>query len=226
MLQTSLDRLVNEVTLKFLGSVLALPGFENVIIMDCLNLLISCVSVTDSDGVMVIRGSEVLAEMAATCLLRALSHTLVEHPASDILGDVYRRYKGVFSSVDNLQNLPFHHTITAIHSLVTGHSPDHFDWDGVDPSTPESPSLVHNFVKIAWHRKKLDPEGHGKVPRWILHFSFHSLLWDPEPPASVVADCLSIAAIDLGCEISQSDVMKLDKRYVRVTQLEFYHPYP
>jgi len=219
MLQTSLDRSVNLVTLKFLGSVLALPGFENVIIMDCLNLLISCVSVTDGAGVMVIRGSEVLAEMAATCLLRALSHTLIGHPVSDILEDVYRRYKSAFPSVDKLQDLPFHHTITAIHSLITGDSPDDFDWNGVDPSTPESPSLVHNFVKIAWHRKKLGLEGHGNVPHWILHFSFHSLLWDPEPPVLVVANCLSIAAIELGCVIPQSDVMKLDKRYVRATQL-------
>ena len=220
MLRTSLDRLINEVALKFLESVLAFPGYEDVIVMECLNLLISCVSITDGGGVMVIRGSEVLAKMAATCLLRALSHTFVEHPESDILGDVYKRYKRAFPSMDMLENLPFYHTITAVHSLITGDSPDHIDWDGVDPSTPESPWLVHNFVKIAWRRKKSGQGGHGKVPRWILHFSFHSLLWDPEPPALVVADCLSIAAIDLGCEVPQSDVMEVDKRYLRVTWLD------
>ena len=219
MLRTSLDRLVNVVTLKFLESLLALPGSEDVIIMDCLNLLISCVSVTDGRA-MVIQGSEVLAEMAATCLLRALSHTFVVHPESDILGDAYMRYKSVFPSVDMLQSLPFEHTITAVHSLITGDSPDHLDWHGIDPSIPKNPWLVHNFVKVAWHRKKTGQGDHGKVPRWILHFSSHSLLWDPEPPVSVVVDCLSIAAIDLGCDVPQSDVMEVDKRYVRVTRLD------
>lgn len=199
MLQTSLNRFINELTLKFLGSVLTLPGFEDRIFMDCLNVLISCVSVGD-DRVVVTRGSEQLAEMAATRLLGSLPHRLVEQPVSGIPKDVHQRYKSVFPSLDKLHSLSFRHTIAATRSLIVDVSPDHTDWNGVDPSTPGSLQLVHNFVKIAWYQRKFGTESR-RVPDWILCFSLHFLLWDPKPPLSVVVDCLSIAAIDLGCKI-------------------------
>lgn len=214
ILQTSLDKSMNELTLEYLGSVLTHPGSNDGIVADCLKVLISCVSVTDDDRVVVTRGSERLTEISATCLLRALSHRLVDQPLSSIPRDVQQRHTRVFPSVHHLLGLPFYHTITVAHSLITSTSPDHLDWSDLDPSTPESLWLAHNFVKIAWHRKKVGLDNKKEVPRWILQFSLHSLLWDPEPPLSVIADCLSIVAIDLGCRIPQGDIMKLDKRYV------------
>jgi len=140
-------------------------------------------------------------------------------------GDLYQQYKSVFPPMDMLSNLPFYHTITAVHSLITGDSPDHLNWDGVDPSTPENLWLAHNFVKIAWYQKNKDLGTGNKdqVDRWILRFSRHYLLLDPEPPLSVTADCLSIVAIELGCNISQSDVMDQDKRYALRTN-RMTHP--
>jgi hypothetical protein len=55
-------------------------------------------------------------------------------------------------------------------------------------------------VKLA--RFKYQSTRQVKIPRWILHFAFRSLSSDPLPPTSVVADCLSIIAIDLGCDIT------------------------
>ena len=214
ILQTSLDKPINELTLEFLGSVLTHPGSNDGIVADCLNVLISCVSVTDDGRVVVTRGSGRLAEISATCLLRALSHRLVEKPLRSIPRDVQQRFKSVFPSTDRLNELPFYHTITATHSLITSTSPDDLDWSNVNPSTPECLWLAHNFVKTAWHGKKVGLENKKEVPHWILQFSLHSLLWDPEPPVPVIADCLSIAAIDLGCKISKDDITKLDKRYV------------
>jgi len=138
-------------------------------------------------------------------------------------GDLYQQYKGVFPPMDMLSNLPFYHTITAVHSLITGDSPDHLNWDGVDPSTPESLWLAHNFVKIAWYQKNKGLGSGDQVDRWILRFSRHYLLLDPEPPLSVTADCLSIVAIELGCNISQSDAMDQDKRYALRTNF-ITHP--
>ena len=215
MLQTSFERCINESTLKFLGSVLTHPGFNNGIITDCLNVLVGCINVTDDDRAVVTRGSEELAGMAATCLLRGLSHRLVEQPLSGIPRSLYQRYKSAFPSKSELSSLPFYRTITAAHRLIIGDSPDHLEWDDVDPSTPENFWLAHNFVKIAWHQKNYGSGIQKKVDRWILRFSCHTLLWHPDPPLSVIADSLSIAAIELGCNITRNDVMVQDKRYVR-----------
>jgi hypothetical protein len=217
MLRTSLDRTINELTLKFLESVLSHPGCGDGIVADCLNVLISCVSIADGGRMAVIRGSERLAEMGAMCLLRALSHRLIEQPLSNIPRDLYQRYKSVFRSTEMLSDLPFYHTIAAVHRLITSDSPGHLNWDDIDPSTPESRLLAHNLVKIAWYQKNFGLENQNDVDPWILRFSYpypSRLLSNPEPPMPVIADCLSITAIGLGCNVSRDYVMDQDKRYV------------
>ena len=212
MLRTSLDRVVNEFTLGFLRSVRTYIGFNEEIVVGCLNVLIGCASVSEYDQVVVKRGSERLPGMGAVYLLHALSHRLVERPSPSIPKDIYNRYKSVFRSMDKLSSLPFYHTITVTHNLITGDSPN-LSWDKVDHSTPENLWLAHNFVKIAWHQKDSD----SKVAHWILNFSdryLSHLLLDPEPPLSVIADCLSITAINLGCNVPRLDVIDQDKRYV------------
>jgi len=214
MLQTSLDRDINELTLKFLGSVLALPGFKATIVTDCFNMLVSCVSVIDNRRVTVMRGLEQLAATAATCLLGSVSHSLIVDPESNILKDVYQRHRKIFPPTVDLRSLPFHHTIKAIGRLFNRRDhPEALDWTGIDLSTPESLFLAHHLVKIAWlwyHKSRAEDQ--EKVPHWVLHFSLHSLLSDPEPPVSIVADCLMIIAIDLGSDVSDSDIRNLDKR--------------
>ena len=53
-----------------------------------------------------------------------------------------------------------------------------------------------------------------KIPRWILRFALHSLSMDPPPLVPFVADCLTIAAIDLGCQVS--NVRDLEERCARI----------
>lgn len=224
MLRTSLDRSINESTLKFLASILEHPGLNDGIVADCLNVLIGCINVTDDDRVVVTRGSEQLAEMAATCHLRSLSHLLVEQPSLKIPKGLHQRYKRAFPSMAKLHDLPFHRTIAAAHNLIVNNSPD-LDLDVVDPSTPETLWLAHNFVKIAWHQKKSGLKNQNKVDDWILHFSHHCLLRGPDPPLSIIADCLSIAAIELGCNVSRGDVMSQDKRYVFINKLHSSSPH-
>ena len=59
---------------------------------------------------------------------------------------------------------------------------------------------------------------HRKVLRWILRFALESLSLNPLPPTSVIADCLSIIAIDLGCNVSDTGLMTLDERCVHFVQ--------
>jgi hypothetical protein len=213
MLQTSLDRIISHSTLKFLGSVLALPGFKAAIVVDCFNIFISCVGATGDNRVVVLRGSEQLAETAATCLLGAISHLLVIDPSSNILEDVRQRHRRAFPSTVDLRSLPFYHTISAIHNLFhTRYHPKSLDWKDSHPLTPENLFLAHNLVKIAWSRYQRSA-GWKKVPRWVLRFSLRSLLQNPELPASGIADCLLIIMIDLGCDVSESDIRNLDKRF-------------
>jgi len=222
MLQISLDRRINELTLQFLSLILTLPGFETTIVADCFDILIGCVSVIDEKSVVVLRGSERLAEAAATCLLNAILHSSVVDPESDVLKDVRRRYDRTFPPGVDLLSLPFHHTISGVHSLFG--RPDHPKnpgWKDVDPSTAQNLPLAHNLVKVAWSCYQKSGIGDWReVPRWVLRFSLHSLLWDPEPPASVISDCLMIVATDLGCDVLESEIRNLDKRYTC-----FAHPY-
>jgi len=218
MLQISLDRRINELTLKFLSLILALPGFETTIVADCFNILLGCVSVVDKKVVVVVRGSERLAEAAATCLLNAILHSLVVDQESDILKEVQQQYNRIFPLGVDLLSLPFHHTIGGVHSLFG--RPDHPKnpgWKDVEPSTTQNLPLAYNLAKVA--RSCYQRSGIRKVPRWVLRFSLHSLLRSPEPSASVIADCLMIIAIDLGCDVSKGDVWNLDKRYICSTQL-------
>ena len=58
-----------------------------------------------------------------------------------------------------------------------------------------------------------------KVPRWTLRFALHSLSLYPMPPTSAIADCLSIIAIDLGCDVSNSGFTLLDERCVHTREI-------
>jgi len=221
ILQTSLDREINELTLEFLWSILALPGFSTTIVTDCFNILIGCISVIDEKWVVVLQESEQLAETAATCLLGVISHSLIVDPKSNILKDMRQRYDVTFPPGVNLPDLPFCRMISGVHNLFDRHDhPRGLKWKDVDPSAPENLPLVHSLVNTAWLcYQKPRSDGRTKVPRWVLRFSLHSLLWRLEPPASVIANCLTIVAIDLGCDVSERDIRSPDKRYVFPTQL-------
>ena len=56
-----------------------------------------------------------------------------------------------------------------------------------------------------------------KVPRWILRFAHHLLSQEPLPPASAVANCLTIIAMDLGC--TGPSEINPDERYVHIRRI-------
>ena len=226
MLRTSLDRGINQLTLKFLTSILVSSGFKTTLVADCFKMLTGSVSITNDKQAVVLRGSEQLAGTAAVCLLGAVSHSLITNPKSNILKDVHQEFDKFFPPTVDLWSLPFHPTIGAIHNLFNRcDHPRGLNWGGVDPSAPENFLLAHILVKVAWLcYQRLGLEGRKKVPRWVLRFAFHCLLWNPEPPVSVMADSLMILAIDLGCDISDGDISNLDKRYVHQAWLHDLPP--
>jgi len=214
MLKTSLDKGVHLSTLEFLATTAPLVDFHPTLVMDCLNIFTGCVEVIGST-VAVTQGSGRLATASAMCLLRTVSHLSVTDPGSSVLRGVRQRYGEVFLRDTGFKNFPFYHTLGAIHSVFY---PDYkhpwFDWGDYKPSGHEHSIFALALAKLAQSEYRRRDNHTKKVPGWILRFALHSMSSDPLPSTSVVADCLSIVAIDLGCNISSAITTTSDERYV------------
>jgi len=171
----------------------------------CVDALLGCIKVND-DRVMVRPGSERVAGAASVCLLRILSGV---GPGSGVVGGTRRRYTGVIPCRVDFEG-PFRYSMIAFHALlIDSRERWPFEWMDYEPCAQEYASFANTLVQVAYNRRR-----YGKVPRWVLRFSLHSLSQDPPPPDSVVADCLSIIAIDLGCDVSSVKSVALDERCV------------
>lgn len=217
MLQSSLDNNIQLSTLDFLSTIVTLDDLNPTIVVDCFNILIDCIEVVDSN-VVITQGLEQLATISAMCFFRTFSHLSAANPTSTILTNVSQHYKAVFPSNLDLQVFPFYHTLGAIHRLLNSDWKSRqqagIGWENYKPSMHEHVVFACALTKLAWFEYQRREGWEKKVPRWILRFALHSLSLDPLPPASVIIDCLSIIAIDLGCDVSTTRTMAADKRYV------------
>jgi len=170
-----------------------------------LDVLLSYTDV-DGDRVTARPGSERVAAVASICLLRVLSSV---GPTSNVFEDTRRRYFGVIPRMANFEG-PLCHAITATHALlVSSQERRPFGWINYKPCAQEYASFTNTLVQVAYNRGQ-----HGKVPRWVLRFALHSIPQDP--PISVVADFLSIIAIDLGCVVPSAKSAVSDERCVQL----------
>jgi len=216
MLQTSLDKAVHLSTMKHLATMMTLADFDPALVSGCFNVFVGCIKVDVSNHkVAIMQGLEQLAVVSAMCFLRTFHQLSVANPGSSVLKDVRKRYNRIFHLDTDFEGLPFYYTITKIHALAnTLWNPRHIRWDDCTPSTQEHISFTRSVVEVAqvlYRRTR-----HRKIPRWTLRFALHSLSMDPIPPTSAIADCLSIIAIDLGCEVSSTGFTMLDERCVHI----------
>jgi len=168
--------------------------------------LLSCVSV-DHGRVRECPGLEQGARAASLCLLRALSDV---GPTSTVLDDIHKRYIMAIPPHANFEGLLCYHAINAIHATLVNSRLRRFcKWADYKPRAQEQIFFANTLARVAHKGKQ-----HGKVPRWVLRFVIHSLPHDSQPPTSVVTDCLTIIAIDLGCDVSHPGTSYLRKRYV------------
>ena len=217
MVQTSLDKAVHLSTLKHLATMATLSNLDPALVADCFSIFIGCIKV-DNCKVVIMQGLEQLAAVSATCFLRTFRHLSVMDPTSNVLDDVRQRYNRVFPLGTDFRSLPFYHTAVKIHTLANKHwSPRHIQWGDYRPCNREHVPVARGLVDAA--QEEYQHPQRGKVPRWILRFALHSLSLGPFPPTSVVADCLSIVAIDLGCNVSNTGDTILDERYVHISQM-------
>ena len=159
-----------------------------------LDVLLRCIHV-NGDRVTVHSGSEQTARVASICLLRVLSWTTA------VDRGMLERYS-VIPPNANFEGLSCRHTMSAIHALLVGRERRWLDWTDYESRSPEYPLFANALEHAARARVSAAGSAAGpKVPRWTLRFVLHSLSQDPPSPTSVIDACLSIVAIDLGCEV-------------------------
>ena len=210
ILQTSLDKLVHLVALKHLAAIPDLTQFNPTLVTGCFNVFTNCIRVRDR-RVVIKRGFEELATVSASIFLRTFLHLSVMDPTSSTLVDIRRHYDKVFPRTMDFTGLPFRSTMTKVHLLfgdipVSGHP----EQDNVILPTPERIPFSRDIVNIA--QAECQRTRHRGVPHPFLQFVVYSLSVEPPPPVSVIADCLKIVAIELGCDLSH--ITTSEDRYI------------
>ncbi|KAF9780449.1 hypothetical protein BJ322DRAFT_293868 [Thelephora terrestris] len=208
--QTSLDKPVHHSIVRYLATIPKLHNFDPTLVTLCYNVFVGCVSITDGK-VVIVEGLDEPAAASIRCLFRTFHHLMATDPTSSVLCNLFLCYQTNFPHRVVSTVLPFYATMMTIHLLVDrGKNLYEVSWDNSSPSIPDHVAITQDLVKAAM----VEYKQRSKVSRWILRFVLHSLSMDPPLPASAVADCLTIVAIDLDCDIS--DITFLDERYVQI----------
>ena len=201
VLRTSLDKRIHRSAFDYLWTIPELPHVEPTFVSDCFNIFLGCINVSNGE-VVVVEESKRLVTAAATGFLRTSCQLLATDPTSSATVDLRRNYRKNFrfSSWKNFEGLPFRYVMVTIHALLGGDWDYRISWGGNKLSIPEHTLLTQHALKAA--QERYEQSQHKKVPRWTLRVVFYSLSLDPPPPAFIIASCLKIIAIDLGCDVS------------------------
>ena len=156
-----------------------------------------CIRIRDERAT-ITQSLEQLATASVRCIFHTLYHLTAINPLS-IPKDMYRDYREVIPHMTSFTGLPFHHKMVMVHAFFTEKwSPFHTWCNENRPSNREHIQFAQGIAELAWVKY----QQHKEVPSWILDFTFNSLFLDPPPLPSVVADCLKVIAISLGCDVS------------------------
>jgi hypothetical protein len=202
ILRTSLDRAVHLSTFRRLVSMPELSRLDPILVIDCFGVFIGCISISDGK-VAIMQGLEQLAMVSAGGFFRTFHHLIVMDPTSNILADLHRRYNKVFPTEVNFTGLPFYSTMTMVHALVNRFgNPRYVWWDNHRLSGQDHIPFSRRMVEAA--QVKYQQMRRRKVPRWMLRSALHFLSLGSLLPPSVIADYLTIIAIDMNCDIPET----------------------
>ena len=165
-------------------------------------------SITVNGAQVVEPGSGQVTRAASLCLIHTLSRV---DPTSEVVIALRHCYISSIPHHANFEGPLCYHMIYVIQILLVikgwGHPPV---WMDYKPHPQEHGLFANTLVQIT-HKAR---EHQKKVPCWILRFVLHTLSLDPPPSTSVIADCLSIISMDLGCGIPSTRTTILDERYI------------
>ena len=210
ILQTSVNKPIQLLALNRLIQMSAFSHFHPSIVIDCFKIFADCISVGKCKAV-VVQGSEQLAAVSASALLDTLQNITLIDPTSNILEDLHRRYNAVVSPLADFAGLPLDSTISAIHTFSRGLGTSG-DPRQESPSAPDQEDIPFSQRIVKAAQEKYQQTQRKKVPRWALRSACYLLSLGSVPPPSTVADCLTVIAIDIGCNVSE--VKASNERYV------------
>jgi len=201
VLRTSLERGIRLSTLKFLATTPTLVGFTRALISDCFDILIDCIKVNEHNLV-ILQGMEQLAEASAMCFFLTYSHLSITYPMSGFLTNTRLRYGRVFPRNLNPGCLPFPHILGTLHEAIHRGAEVTIKWGDYEPTSHEHTAVAHALSKLSWSEWRW-----RQVPPLCLSFGLHYISQDSLPPTTVIAYCLLIIAIDLGCNVPKTLVL-------------------
>ena len=156
------------------------------------------------ESIAIVQGLEQLATASAGWIYRTLYRLMVTNPTSSVLEYIHRRYHKVAPYWNDFTGLPSRYTMIMIHTLIKGDWSPPCIWRSDDrPPDGEHICFAQDVAELAWAEYQWE----HKVPGWIWSFVFDSLSLDPLPSTSIVADCLKVIAMGLGCKTAAFDEM-------------------
>lgn len=177
------------------------------LVVDCFNIFLSGVNVSKG-RVAITQGLEQLTMASARCFFHTFCLLMVANPTLSALEGICQHYCRVFPHKIDFTSLPSHYSMVVIEALVRRDWSPYPLWRNNNrPPDHEYILFTQDIAMIA--QAQYQQEQH--VPNWIFNFAFNSLSLDPLPSSSVVANCLKIIAIRLGCDVW--DMITLDDRY-------------
>ena len=212
ILQASLEKSVRLATLEHLALMSDFSHFHPTVVLDCFNIFQGCFG-TNSKKMTITEGSEEIARASATGLLNSFLNLAIMDPTSSVLIDLRQQYTARFPPNIDFTGLSFHSTMAKIHPLASRFTfaPYISRRSNRTPGHEHLPFSRH-IAEVA--QVKYQQAQHRKVPRWTLRSALYLLSLGSVFPPFVVADCLMIIALDMGCDLP--DATNLDERCVQI----------
>ena len=181
---------------------------DSTLVVDCYKIFVCAIDLSNRRAA-VTQELEQLATVSAGCFYCAFYRLAIVDPTSSILAKMRKQYCRDFHPQIDFRDLPFYHTMTMIGALLREDWSTYSVWHvGDRPSSHEYIQFTQDIAELACVEYQRDQ----RVSCWILDFAFDFLYLDPLLPAYIVANCLKIIAVDLGCDVAS--IIPSDERYV------------
>ena len=159
------------------------------------------------------QGLEQLTIVAVNGFLCTLHYLATMDSTSDVLAHLQQHYNNVFSSWVNFTDLLFYSTMTKLHALASRFgNPHDIQWSHQRLPIQEHIPFIQYMAQAT--QEEYQQTQRRKVPQWILCSAFYFLSLGPVAQPCIVADCLTIVATNLGCDIL--NIVVSDERCVQI----------
>ena len=211
ILQTSLEKGIRLSALKFLATISTSTDFTPTLVLGCFGIIVDSVKASEKNLV-IVQGMDQFVELSVKCFFLACSHLSAMDPMSSILTGVLRHYRRIFPPDLDFSDLPFPHTLGAIHEAIYSDREVvvPIEWRDYKPANHEDIAVAYALSKLSW--SEYQRGNFGRIPPLCLSFALYYLSQDPLPPPPITTNCLMIIAIYLGCDVPKNTV--LGERYV------------